>query len=131
MSVREKRSLISPDEKIPIKRQCELFELHSSTYYYDLKVSEDATEIMNEIRDIWTEYPFYGYRRITLELASRKMEVNHKRVLRLMKLMGLRSVLPKPRINTSVANKEDSVRPYLLKDLIINRANQVLVCNDN
>ena len=80
---------------------------------------------MNEINDIWIEWPFYGYRKIAGELADRGIKVNHKRVLRLMKLMGLRSVLPKPRINTSLANKENPIRPYLLKGLAINRANQV------
>ncbi|MBA3813655.1 MAG: transposase [Alphaproteobacteria bacterium] len=51
------------------------------------------------------------------------MTINHKHVFRLMKLMGLRSTFPKPRVNTSHANKEDPVRPYLLKGLLMNRAN--------
>jgi putative transposase len=125
MSVREKRSLISPDHTMAIQRQCTLLGLHRSSYYYVANESENDTELMNEIKDVWIEWPFYGYRKITDELADRGIKVNHKRVFRLMKLMGLRSVLPKPRINTSIANKENPVRPYLLKDLAINRANQV------
>lgn len=124
MSVREKRSLISHDRPLPVQRQCALLELQRSSFYY--KPQEDELEVllMNEIRDIWVLYPFYGYRRITAELKIRGMRVNRKRVRRLMRVMGLRSILPKPRLNTSLANKEDPVRPYLLKDMTINTPNQ-------
>ena len=125
MSVKEKRSLICPNKNMSALRQCDLLGLERSSYYYTAKETEHDTELMNEIMDIWVEYPFYGYRRIADELTDRGMQINHKRVLRLMKLMGLRSTLPKPRMNTSLANKEDPVRPYLLKGLTINRANQV------
>src|SRR5471030_3075022 len=109
MSVGEKRSLISPNQNMTLQRQCTLLGLHRSSYYYAAKESMSDTDLMNVIMDIWTEYPFYGYRRITGELADRGMKINHKRVLRLMKLMGLRSALPKPRVNTSIANKQDTV----------------------
>ena len=122
MSTMEKRALISSDNRLTISRQCALLGLQRSSYYYDVKESKHDTVLMNEI---WLEFPFYGYRRITDELADRDMITNHKCVLRLMKLMGLRSVLPKPRTNTSIANKEDSVRPYLLKGLTIDHPNQV------
>lgn len=126
MSVEKKRSLISHDNPLPVLRQCALFELQRSSFYYK-NPQEDQLEVylMNEIRDIWTLYPFYGYRRITAELRIRGMVINRKRVQRLMLMMGLRSILPKPRFNTSIANKEDSVRPYLLKDMVINAPNQV------
>ncbi len=125
MSVGEKRSLISPNPSMTIQRQCNLLGLRRSSYYYVANESENNTELMNEIKDIWIEWPFYGYRKITDELADRGIKVNHKRVFRLMTLMGLRSVLSKPRINTSIATKENPIRPYLLKVLTINRANQV------
>jgi putative transposase len=125
MSVKQKRSLISPDYGMPVQRQCDLLGLQRSSYYYAEKELERDTELTNEIMDIWLKYPFYGYRRITDELTDLGRKVNHKCVLRLMKLMGLRSTLPKPRMSTSFANKEDPVRPYLLKGLTINRANQV------
>jgi len=121
----EKRTLISSDSRLTISRQCALLGLQRSSYYYDVKESNHDTVLMNEINEIWLEFPFYGYRRITDELSDRDMVINHKCVLRLMKLMGLRSVLPKPLINTSLANKDDSVRPYLLKGLTIDRPNQV------
>lgn len=125
MSVGEKRSLISPNHNMTVHRQCNLLGLHRSSYYYVVNEPGNDTELMNEIKDIWIDWPFYGYRKITDELADRGIKVNHKRVLRLMKLMGLRSVLPKPRINTSIANNENPVRPYLLKGMVINQPNQV------
>ena len=125
MSVGEKRSLISPNHKMTIQRQCELLGLQRSSFYYESNECEGYTILMNEIKDIWTQWPFYGYRRITAELAGKGFVANHKRVLKLMRLMGLRSALPKPRINTSAPDKRDNIRPYLLKDLDINQANQV------
>lgn len=125
MSVEEKRSLISPCNPLPVQRQCALLGLQRSSFYY--KPQEDKPEVylMNEIRDIWTLHPFYGYRRVTAELKIRGMSVNRKCVYRLMAMMGLRSILPKPRLNTSLADKENPVRPYLLKDMTINAPNQV------
>lgn len=122
----KKRSLISHDNPLPVQRQCALIELQRSSFYYK-KPQEDHLEayLMNEIRDIWTLRPFYGYRRITAELRIRGMVINRKRVQRLMVMMGLRSILPKPRFTTSIANKEDTVRPYLLKGMIIDAPNQV------
>lgn len=126
MSVREKRSLISPDNSLPVQRQCELLNLGRSSYYYDPKEAIEDTKLMNEINDIWVEYPFMGYRKIKDELADRGFSaVNRKRVYRLMKLMGIRSCLPRPRHITTTPNKEDSPRPYLLKGLVIDRPNQV------
>jgi putative transposase len=59
------------------------------------------------------------------ELRDRQIIVNHKRVQLLMKMMGLRSVLPRRKHNTTIPNPENSVRPYLLKGLTINARNQV------
>jgi putative transposase len=74
MSVKEKRSLICPEQEMPIWRQCYLLGLERSTYYYAAKKSKDDTELMNEIMDIWITYPFYGYRRITDELIDRGVQ---------------------------------------------------------
>jgi len=125
MSVGEKCSLISPGYSVPIQRQCDLLGLARSTFYYEPQEAVEDTELMNEIGEIWSTYPFMGYRRICGELGDRDFLVNHKRVQRLMRLMGLRSMLPRPRPQTSLPNKENSVRPYLLRGLLINRSNQV------
>lgn len=78
---------------------------------------------MHEIDRIYTECPFYGGRKITRQLKRNGLEVNHKRVCRLMRLMGIQAIYPKP--NLSQSNQQHPVYPYLLKDLVINRPNQV------
>lgn len=86
----------------------------SSCYIKSKYASEDKVDIMNEIRDIYVQHPFKGYRRITWDLKDLGYVVNHKRVYRLMKLMGLKAVYPK--MNLSKRRQEDAVYPYLLKD---------------
>lgn len=125
MSVGEKRSLISPNNPLSILRQCDLLGLARSTFHYTPNESQEETFLINEIKDIWTSLPFYGYRRITDELGDRGIIVNHKHVLRLMKLIGIRSVLPRPKHRTTIPNPEYGARPYLLKGLTIDRPNQV------
>jgi len=69
------------------------------------------------------EFPFYGSRRISRELRSQGLVVNRKRVQRLMRIMGLEALAPKP--NTSQPAPEHPVYPYLLRKLSIGRPNQV------
>jgi putative transposase len=108
---------------LSVNIQCQLLVLNrSSAYYKPNPVSDDVVEIMNEIRSIYEEHPFYGYRRIHQELLTRGYVVNRKRIYRLMNVMGLQGVCPKKR--TSQRNLEHAVYPYLLKDLPIDRANQ-------
>jgi putative transposase len=78
---------------------------------------------MSKIDEIYTKYPFYGVRKITLLLKKAGVFVNKKRVRRLMRKMGLEALYPKP--NTSRANKENKVYPYLLKNVKIKKVNEV------
>ncbi len=74
---------------------------------------------MRLIDEIHLELPFYGSRRIRDELEVRGYTVNRKRVQRLMRLMGLRALYPKPR--TSRPGQGHKIYPYLLADLSIDR----------
>lgn len=123
MSVDQKRSLISQSSKLSIKCQCSLLGLSRSSQYYRPHAPEDETEWMNLIADIHARRPQYGYRKVMVALKERGQIINSKKVKRLMKQMGLRSILPKPR--TSIPNKQSPVHPYLLKDLKITHTNQV------
>lgn len=67
--------------------------------------------------------PFYGVRRLTAWLQLQGYNINHKRVKRLMELMGWQTIYRKP--NTSKPCKENRIYPYLLKGLTVNRPNQV------
>lgn len=100
-----------------------------SSYYYkpreDLhKRYIDATA-KDEIMQIYSETPFYGIRRITREFHRRGYRVNHKRVRRLRRETGLRTIYPRPHFSTSEPHPEHEKYPYLLKNLKIDHPNQV------
>ena len=110
---------------LSIRRQCELIGLNRSSYYY-----QPATEsllnltLMRLIDEQYMRTPFYGYLKMTEYLRQTKeYQVNPKRVYRLMKLMGLRAVAPRPR--TSQPNTGHKIYPYLLRGVEITRPNQV------
>jgi putative transposase len=85
--------------------------------------SEENLQLMREIDKIYTAHPFYGARRILMNLQQRGKQFNIKRIRRLMKLMGIEAIFPKP--NLSKKEQGHEIYPYLLKKLIINQLNQV------
>jgi len=95
----------------------------SGLYYAPALESEENLEIMKMIDKQYMITPFYGSRKISMWLEGNGLSVNRKRVQRLMQTMGLEAMYPKP--NTSRANKEHKIYPYLLGNLEINRPNQV------
>ncbi len=114
----------SSENILSIKHRCELLAVARSTIYYQPKIVEnDDTIIVNEIRDIYQKYPFYGYRRILVSLRQMGIPINHKRLQRLLALAGIKAVYPGKK--TSIRNPEHRVFPYLLKGLKIERPNQV------
>ena len=121
---RERQGLVDArDKTLSLRRQCYLLKVNRSTLYYEAKPEAlDDMQLLNEIRDIWERYPFYGYRRITKELQSKGAAVNHKGVLRVMELGGIRAIYPGT--NTSRRNKLHAVHRYLLRDVMIDYANQ-------
>jgi len=122
---REQRQQLidSNHAKLSLRRQCELLTINRSTFYYKAtRVEEDSVNLLNEIREIWERYPFFGYRRITKELNFKGYKINRKRVQRLMQLGGIQAIYPGP--NTSRRNKLHKVHPYLLRDVRIDRPNQ-------
>lgn len=120
-----RRSWIDPsDTTLPILRQCELVGLPRSSYYYTPRgESEFNLELMRLIDRQYTETPFYGVPKMTKWLRRQGHLVNHKRVERLMGLMGLAAICPGP--HTSRPAPEHLVYPYLLRGLKIDRPNQV------
>jgi putative transposase len=120
-----KRGWVDPNHpKISIKRQCELIDVVRSSYYYKPEQeSEQNLRLMKLIDEEFTEHPFYGTRRMTVFLRQKGEAVSRKRVKRLMRIMDLEAVYPKPKL--SKKNPDHQVYPYLLKDVKINRPNQV------
>ncbi len=126
----EKRQLIDPTHPdISVIRQCELVGLNrSSLYYQPASASDGGTEldmqIMRLIDEEYTRHPFYGSRRICVFLNHIMGQlINRKRVQRLMRIMGIQGVAPGP--STSQSHPEHKIYPYLLRNLVINRPNQV------
>lgn len=111
--------------RLSIRRQCELIGLNRSSYYWQ-PTGESLLnlELMRLIDQEYTRAPFYGYRKMTVRLNQHPGHaVNHKRVARLMQKMGLQAIFPGPR--TSIADREHKKYPYLLRNLKIQRPNQV------
>jgi putative transposase len=97
----------------------------SKLYYKPVIINEDS-EIANLIRDIYLSSGCrYGYRKITAALRQDGKIVNNKKVLKIMQEMGIEGLYPKRGIRNSGSTKEHKIFPYLLKDLEINRSNQV------
>ena len=116
--------MINKDNDLPITRQCELLSLNRSTVYYRAQdVSRKDLNLMRRIDEMHLKRPFYGSRRIRDWLQDEGYEINRKRVQRLMRRMGIRALYPKPR--TSQPGKGHKIYPYLLRDRVIDRANQV------
>lgn len=110
--------------EITVSRQCELLGLSRSGLYYRPRGDDALNErLMRLIDEQYTARPFYGVAKMTACLRRGGEEVNPKRVRRLMRLMGLEAIYPKPRL--SLQNKANPVYPYLLKGLTIDRPDQV------
>ncbi len=107
-----------------VRRQCELIGLNRSSLY-DEPAGEtpENLRLMRLIDEQYTACPFYGSRRMTEWLTRRGEEVNRKRVRRLMRVMGLEAIYPKPRLST--AGQGHKIYPYLLRGVTVERADQV------
>lgn len=109
---------------LSFKKRCELLVVNRSTAYYQpIELSKENTDLMNIIQELWERHPFYGYRKITAVLQNHGHTVNHKRIFRLMQLMGIQAIYPKKRAKYCI--QEKIIYPYLLNSIVINRPNQV------
>lgn len=104
--------------------QCELLSVSRSGLYYQPRPVDAGTlALQRRIDEIYTDCPFYGVRKITAQLRSEGLHVNHKAVARHMQTMGLRAIYPGP--NLSKRAQQHAVYPYLLRGLKIDQPNQV------
>ena len=104
--------------------QCRLLKVARSTLYYRLAaVDPDDLALMRRMDELYMESPFYGARRMVAVLRRDGLNVNRKRVRRLMRLMGIEAIYQKP--NTSKGHPDHKIYPYLLRGLAIDRPNQV------
>ena len=123
--IEARRTWIEPAHaELSVRRQCELIGLSRSTRYYE-PVAETAENLalMRLVDEQYLRTPFYGSRRMTAWLNREGYAVNRKRVQRLLRMMGLEAIYPKPR--TTRKSLENKVYPYLLRDVAITRPNHV------
>lgn len=107
-----------------IREQCRQLKIPRSTLYYrPVPVSADDLALMRRIDEQYLKTPYYGSRRIVAVLRRQGLVINRKHVQRLMRLMGIEAIYPKP--NLSKRHPQHRIYPYLLKNLAITRPNQV------
>lgn len=125
LSLEEKRNLLDYGDKLSIREQCYLLELASSSYYYHaIPCSAEDERLMALIDEHYLLRPHEGKIKRARWLTKKTgYPVGKRRVKKLMKIMRLETVYPKP--NTSVPNKEHEVFPYLLREMNITKPNQV------
>ena len=120
------------NEPLSIAKQCELLGLSRSTYYYQPIPASDADlRLMRAIDELHLEHPYYGYRRITVNLNDSLnngsnddiLPINTKKVRRLMRLLDICTIYPKE--NLSKRNKEHKIYPYLLRNVPITKGKKV------
>lgn len=118
--------MIDKESDLSISKQCQLLNLAKSSYYYQpVAISDETLGLMKAIDQLHVDKPYLGSRQLRNRLRDQGFEVSRKKVQRLMRLMGIIAIYPKPK--TSVGNKAHTIYPYLLKDLTIDKANQVWV----
>lgn len=109
-----------------VARQCELLDISRSGIYRKPAIDVEDIRIMRVIDEIYTACPFYGSRRIRWVLAkANDIHICREHVQRLMRLIGLQAIYPRPRSYASDPNDKHRKYPYLLRNLAIIRPNQV------
>jgi putative transposase len=132
MTLEERRKLVDPtlalagpgEQCLSISRQCEILQIHRSGFYYTPRpMLEEDLRIMRLLDDLHTEDPCRGTRRLADELLEKGVDIGRDKVRRLMQAMRIKAVYCVPR--TTVIDATKYKHPYLLRDLEINRKNQV------
>ncbi len=124
-STEQKRNLIEWNcRKLSLNTQCELLSISKGALYYEpVKMDQFSIAVMSFIDRQHIQTPFYGSRKMVVELRKSGYIVNRKRVQRLMKTMGISAISPKRSLSQS--NKAHKIYPYLLKDVKIDTPNFV------
>jgi len=109
---------------LSVRRQCELLGLSRSSRYYEAaQETAENLRLMRLLDREYTAHPFLGSRRLAIWLNEQGEAVNRKRVQRLMRLMGLEAIYPKPKL--SAARAGHRIYPYLLRNVSVERPDQV------
>ena len=125
LTLEQKRDLVEPEHPdLSIRRQCEVLSLNrSSLYYQPAEVSQEMLTLLNRVDELFTAHPFYGQRKLSQALKREGYDVGRDKAKTFMNLLGLEAIYPKPCL--SQAHPEHRIYPYLLKNVAIERVNQV------
>jgi putative transposase len=119
-SIDFKRECIDAEHpRLSLRRQCELLGLNRSSWYYEpLEESAENLALMRKIDEQYLKTPCYGARKM-----AKTFGISRERAGRLMRLMGLEAVYPKPRLSQGMPGHR--IYPYLLRKMKVERPNQV------
>jgi putative transposase len=119
------RLLVEPDHPdLSVRRQCQLLGLCRSSLYYEAAAeTAENLRLMRRLDAEYTAHPFCGSRRLTIWLRGQGEQVNRKRVQRLLRVMGLEAIYPKPKLSTP--GRGHKIYPYLLRGVEVERPDQV------
>jgi putative transposase len=125
MSAPDRRAKLDRDHPaLSVRRQCAMLGIaRSGAYRLPSAANDDDLTLLRRIDELFTRWPFLGSRRMTAMLRAEGQAVNRKRVQRLMRRMGIVALGPKPR--TTKPAPGHTIFPYLLRDMTIERPNQV------
>ncbi len=120
--------MIDPNHRdLSVKSQCQLLGLNESTYYYKRTETDERYRFLQAVDETSLAFPEFGSRRIRDELCDLGEKCSREKVQNAMRFLGIEAKYPKPKLTK--ANPEHKKYPYLLRDLIIDRPNQVW-CTD-
>lgn len=124
-SISEKREFVEPShEQLTIDRQCELLGISRPGYYYRPQpMNTEMLELINVVDQVYTDYPFFGTRRMSVCLQEKGYNAGRKLIRRIYQILGLEAIYPKP--NLSIPNQENKIYPYLLRDIEVTHSDQI------
>src|SRR5579864_6679480 len=125
MSAPDRRAKLDRDHpRLSVRRQCAMLGIaRSGVYRLPSAANDDDLALLRRIDELFTRWPFLGSRRMAAMLRAEGQAINRKRVQRLMRLMGIAALGPKPR--TTKPAPGHKIYPYLLRGVTIERANHV------
>jgi len=120
-----RRQLIEVDPEVSMVKQCQILGVCRSGLYYEKKpqFSREDLEVLNRMDEIYTQSPFYGYRKQYEQLMREKFNIGIHRVRLYMRILDFSVIYPRKK--TTLKNKTHPVYPYLLRKITIKHPNQV------
>jgi putative transposase len=131
VSSKGRKTFVDTEHNLSLNKQCQLLNIAKSTLYYEAVKrfsSEEDLKMLNTLNDIYSEFPYYGTRRLVTALGNEGFNLGRKRMKSAMDYMGIRALYPKHK--TTQPNKEHYKYKYLLKEFK-NDKNQVIIDTPN